>query len=212
VLLKRLGARAIVVGYDFAFGKERQGHLQALEELCKGAGVELTVVPPQRIDGEIASSSKIRQHLLAGEVDVASRLLGREFFYRGIVVKGEGRGRKLGFPTANLKIENKLTLPYGVYATWARCEALFPGQLLPSVTNVGVRPTFQGAGGLDDSGKELPALVETHLFDRTVDLYGNVFEVRFVKRLREERKFPGIDALKAQISADSESAKKLLQN
>jgi riboflavin kinase/FMN adenylyltransferase len=98
-----------------------------------------------------------------------------------------------------------------VYATWARCEALFPGQLLPSVTNVGVRPTFQSEGGLDDSGKELPALVETHLFDRTVDLYGNVFEVRFVKRLREERKFPGIDALKAQISADSESAKKLLK-
>ncbi|MFL5815449.1 MAG: bifunctional riboflavin kinase/FAD synthetase [Bdellovibrionia bacterium] len=203
MLLKRLGARAIVVGYDFAFGKERQGSLQALEELCKGAGVELTVVSPQRIEGEIASSSKIRQYLLAGEVDSASRLLGREFFYRGIVVKGEGRGRKLGFPTANLKIENKLTLPYGVYATWARCEALFPGQLLPSVTNVGVRPTFEG--------KELPALVETHLFDRTVDLYGNVFEVRFVKRLREERKFPGIDALKAQISADSESAKTILK-
>jgi riboflavin kinase/FMN adenylyltransferase len=193
------------VGYDFAFGKERQGHLQALEELCKGAGVELTVVPPQRIEGEIASSSKIRQHLAAGEVDVAARLLGREFFYRGIVVKGEGRGRKLGFPTANLKIENKLTLPYGVYATWARCEALFPGQLLPSVTNVGVRPTFE-------IEKELPALVETHLLDRTVDLYGNVFEVRFVKRLREERKFPGIDALKAQIQADSLLAKKQLQS
>lgn len=210
VLLKQLGARAIVVGYDFAFGKERQGHLQALEEFCKGAGVELTVVPPQRTHDEIASSSKIRQYLMSGEVESASRLLGREFFYRGIVVKGEGRGRKLGFPTANLKIENKLTLPYGVYATWARCEALFPGQLLPSVTNVGVRPTFQGPSGLDDSGKELPALVETHLFDKTVDLYGNVFEVRFVKRLREERKFPGIDALKAQIAADSELARKLL--
>ncbi len=202
ILLKRLGARAIVVGYDFAFGKERQGHLQALEELCKNAGVELTVVPPQRTEGEIASSSKIRQYLMSGEVDSASRLLGREFFYRGIVVKGEGRGRKLGFPTANLKIENKLTLPYGVYASWARCEALFPGQLLPSVTNVGVRPTFEG--------KELPALVETHLLDRTVDLYGNVFEVRFVKRLREERKFPGVDALKTQIAADSELARSLL--
>jgi len=203
VLLKRLGARAIVVGYDFAFGKERQGHLQALEDLCRGAGVELTVVPPQRTDGEIASSSKIRQHLMAGEVDLASRLLGREFFYRGIVVKGEGRGRKIGFPTANLKIENKLTLPYGVYATWARCEALFPNELLSSVTNVGIRPTFQG-------DKELPVLVETHLFDRTVDLYGNVFEVRFVKRLREERKFPGIEALKSQIQADSVLARKEL--
>jgi riboflavin kinase/FMN adenylyltransferase len=210
MLLKRLGARAIVVGYDFAFGKERQGHLQALEELCRGAGVELTVVSPQRVDGEVASSSKIRQHLLAGEVENATRLLGREFHYRGIVVKGEGRGRKLGFPTANLQIENKLTLPYGVYATWARCEALFPGQLLPSVTNVGVRPTFQSTASSEEGAKELPALVETHLFDRTVDLYGNIFEVRFVKRLREERRFPNVEALKSQIFADAALAKSLL--
>jgi riboflavin kinase/FMN adenylyltransferase len=145
-------------------------------------------------------------------VDTASRLLGREFFYRGVVVKGEGRGRKLGFPTANLKIENKLTLPYGVYATWARCEALFPGQLLASVTNVGVRPTFQAAPGADDAVRELPALVETHLLDRNVDLYGNVFEVRFVRRLREERRFPSVDMLKGQISADSEMARALLSS
>lgn len=210
ILLKRLGARAIVVGYDFAFGKERQGHLQALEELCRGAGVELTVVSPQRVNDEVASSSKIRQHLLAGEIESATKLLGREFHYRGIVVKGEGRGRKLGFPTANLRIENKLTLPYGVYATWARCEALFPGQLLPSVTNVGVRPTFQSATSTEESAKELPALVETHLFDRTVDLYGNVFEVRFVKRLREERRFPNIEALKSQILADAGLARTIL--
>jgi riboflavin kinase / FMN adenylyltransferase len=148
-------------------------------------------------------------------VDAAAGLLGREFFYRGIVVKGEGRGKKLGFPTANLKIENKLTLPYGVYATWARCEALFPGQNLLSVTNVGVRPTFQSTsvGTQDsDSARELPALVETHLLDRTVDLYGNVFEVRFVKRLREERRFPGIDALKAQIQSDADLARKSLSS
>lgn len=208
VILRRLNAEAIVVGYDFAFGKERAGTLQALEEFCKKAGVELTVVAPQRASAEVVSSSRIRQHLAAGEVDNAAALLGREFFYRGVVVRGEGRGRKLGFPTANLKIENKLTLPYGVYATWA----VLDGQRLPSVTNVGVRPTFttQAAGGGPTDGHELPALVETHLLDTTQDLYGKTLEVRFVKRLREERRFPGIDALKAQISADASQARVLL--
>jgi riboflavin kinase/FMN adenylyltransferase len=200
VILRRLSAQAIVVGYDFAFGKERAGTLQALEEFCKGAGVELTVVPPQRADTEVVSSSRIRQHLKTGEVEAASALLGREFFYRGVVVKGEGRGRKIGFPTANLKLENKLALPYGVYATWA----VLDGKRMPSVTNIGVRPTFQGAG------PELPALVETHLLGQTIDLYGKELEVRFVCRLREERKFPGIEALKAQIAQDAGEAAHIL--
>jgi riboflavin kinase/FMN adenylyltransferase len=202
-ILGRLSAEAIVVGYDFAFGKERAGTLQALEEFCKKAGVELTVVPPQRAgDAAVVSSSRIRQHLATGEVDDAAKLLGREFFYRGVVVRGEGRGRKIGFPTANLKIENKLTLPYGVYATWA----VLGGKRIPSVTNVGVRPTFQGP----PESPELPALVETHLLGTTLDLYGQTLEVRFVKRLREERKFPGIEALKAQIAADAGQASVIL--
>jgi riboflavin kinase/FMN adenylyltransferase len=201
VILRRLSAEAIVVGYDFGFGKERAGTLEGLQDFCKKAGVELTVVPPQRADSEVVSSSRIRQHLLAGEMELASALLGREFFYRGIVVRGEGRGRKLGFPTANLKLENKLAVPYGVYATWAVLE----GKALPSVTNVGVRPTFQ------TDGPELPALVETHLLNTTIDLYGKPLEVRFVKRLREERRFPGIEALKAQIAADAGAAGMLLK-
>lgn len=196
-ILRRIGAEAVVVGYDFAFGKERQGHLGALEAFCKSSGVELTVVPPQRIGGEIASSSRIRQHLLAGEVPEANALLGRSFSYKGVVIKGEGRGRKLGFPTANLKLENKLALPYGVYATRAKCETLEPGKVFSSVTNIGVRPTFQS-----DSAHELPALVETHILDFDSDLYGSAIEVFFVERLREERKFSGIEALKAQIIAD----------
>jgi riboflavin kinase/FMN adenylyltransferase len=202
-ILRRLSAQAIVVGYDFAFGKERSGNLQALEAFCKNAGVELTVVPPQRSDTEVVSSSRIRQHLAAGEVDAASGLLGREFFYRGVVVRGEGRGRKIGFPTANLKIENKTTLPYGVYATWAVLE----GRQIPSVTNVGVRPTFS-----EVDGPELPALVETHLLDTTMDLYGKTLEVRFVKRLRAEQRFAGVDALKAQIATDAAQARALLKS
>lgn len=199
ILLRRLSVEAIVVGYDFAFGRERHGHLEALENLCRQAGVELTIVPPQRVEGEVVSSSKIRQCLFAGQVENANRFLGRDFFYRGVVIKGEGRGRKLGFPTANLRLENKLAIPNGVYATWT----IHDGIQYPSVTNVGVRPTFQK----DD--KELPALVETHLINTTLDLYGSTLEVKFRKRLREERKFSGIDALKTQIAKDIEEASKV---
>jgi riboflavin kinase / FMN adenylyltransferase len=218
IVLRRLSAEAIVVGYDFAFGKERQGHLESLGLFCNDSGVELTVVPPHRIGGEVVSSSRIRQHFSSGDVGAANRLLGRQFAYRGIVSRGEGRGRKLGFPTANLSLEKKLVLPYGVYTTWAICsgisDASLLGRPLPSVTNVGVRPTFGQAGrpgqpGLNEE-TSLPALVETHLLDVDADLYGGQLEVRFVQRLREERRFPGVDALKAQITADAAEARKLL--
>jgi riboflavin kinase/FMN adenylyltransferase len=205
VLVRRLNAEAVVVGYDFAFGKEREGHLDTLEALCRANGLELTVVPPLREGGEVVSSSRIRQHFLAGEIEAGNRLLGREFSYSGDVVHGEGRGRKLGFPTANLRLESKLALPYGVYACRASCD----GREYPAVTNVGVRPTFQ------EGGRELPALVECHLIGEsaehagqpfTIDLYGRRLDVRFVRRIREERRFSGIEALKAQIAADVSSA------
>ncbi len=201
ILLRRLSAESIVVGYDFSFGKERAGHLEKLESLCREAGVELEVVQPQRLDSEIVSSSRIRQYLQSGEVEMAAKLLGREFFYRGVVIKGEGRGRKIGYPTANLKLESKLTLPYGVYAT----HAAIGGVTYASVTNVGVRPTFTAP-----DGSELPALIETHLLDVTQDLYGLTLEVRFAKRLREERKFGGIEELKKQIALDAAAAKAAL--
>jgi riboflavin kinase/FMN adenylyltransferase len=204
VLLHRLSTEAIVVGYDFAFGAQRQGHLQFLENFCKSSGVELTVVQPQRIGDEVVSSSKIRQYLKSGDPSGAARLMGRYFSYRGAVLKGDARGRKIGFPTANLKLENKLALPLGVYATLSICESAFPGQVIPSVTNIGVRPTFQS-----QDGGALPILIETHLLDVTGDLYGNTLEVRFVERLRDEMKFSGIDELKAQIQRDIEAARQL---
>jgi riboflavin kinase / FMN adenylyltransferase len=200
VLLRLLNAEAIVVGYDFAFGREREGRLESLEVFCRGSGVELTVVPPQRVNDEVVSSSRIRSHLLNGSIELANRLLGREFCYRGVVVHGEGRGRKIGFPTANLKLENKLAIPYGVYATWASCD----GKSYPSVTNVGVRPTFT-ADRVDD-GMELKALVETHLIGESVDLYGRCLDVRFVSHIRGEKRFPGVEALRAQITADAQEA------
>jgi riboflavin kinase/FMN adenylyltransferase len=200
MILRRLSAEAIVVGYDFAFGRERHGHLDALATFCQNAGVELTVVPPQKMGTEVVSSSKIRQYLLAGNIELANQLLGRFFSYRGNVIRGEGRGRQLGYPTANLKLENKLTLPYGVYATWATVD----GKKFPSVTNVGVRPTFQ-VGSF-----ELPALVETHLLDFSGDLYGSTLDVQFVSRLRAEKKFSGTSELKAQIQIDAQQARQIL--
>jgi riboflavin kinase/FMN adenylyltransferase len=199
VLLRQLSAEAIVVGYDFGFGRERKGQLDVLESLCKQTGISLTVIQPRKVEGEVASSSRIRQHLLSGQIEAASHLLGRHFSYRGVVVKGDGRGRKIGFPTANLKLENKLALPYGVYATWTQAG----DRRLASVTNVGVRPTFQTA-------HELPAIVETHLLDQTIDLYGSELEVQFVKKLRDEKKFSGIDELKKQISLDIQAARQIL--
>jgi riboflavin kinase / FMN adenylyltransferase len=202
VLVGKLGAEAIVVGYDFAFGKERAGHLAALESFSKAAGVELTVVPPQETGGEVVSSSRIRERLLAGDVESAARLLGRQFSYRGVVVRGDGRGRQLGYPTANLRPAEKLSLPYGVYATWAVPEG--SEEPLPSVTSIGVRPTFQRGE------QSLPELVECHLLDGGHDLYGRQLEVRFTRRLREERRFPGVAELKAQIAADIEAVRRAL--
>ena len=189
ILIKRLSPSAIIVGHDFGFGANRAGHLKELEFLCARAGVELTIVPPQAVDGEPVSSSKIRALLLAGDLPGAAKLLGREFSYRGEVIHGENRGASLGFPTANLCVEDKLMLPFGVYATWMMVD----GARFPGVTNVGVRPTF---------GEGLPALVETHLMDQQLELHGKTVEVRFVERLREEKKFSGVEELKAQIAQD----------
>jgi riboflavin kinase/FMN adenylyltransferase len=208
VLLKRLGAEAVVVGHDFAFGKERAGHLDNLERFCKAAGVELTVVPPLSVNSEVVSSSKIRQALLTGNPKAAALLLGRPYFYRGIVQKGDARGRLLGFPTANLKLggsesnDTKLLLPNGVYATLG----IVGDRKLRSVTNVGVRPTFE-------SKVDVPVVIETHLLESlggSMDLYGNELEVQFIEKIRDEKKFSGVDELKAEISKDILSAETIL--
>ena len=202
VLLNKIRAETIVVGYDFAFGKDRHGHLDTLKSFCEKTGVELIIVPAQTLDQERVSSSQIRQHLMNGNIQAADRLLGRPFSYQGAVIKGDGKGHQLGYPTANLKIDQKMTLPYGVYST----RTLIQQKSYPSVTNVGVRPTFYKQA--PDSMTELPVLVETHLLDQDLDLYGVTLEVQFIKKIREERKFSSIEELKTQIRLDTLSAKK----
>ncbi len=202
ILVRKLGAKCVIIGYDFGFGKNRDGHLSVLKELCARSEVELVVVPQFSLDEEVVSSSKIRGHLKSGEIQRANRLLGRAFSYRGIVVHGDRRGGQIGFPTANLgKLENKLTLPHGVYATRSKVG----DHVYSSVTNIGVRPTFKDA-------TSHPGLVETHLLDETTDLYGRTLEVSFVARIREERRFSGVSELKTQITIDIEKCRELLRS
>lgn len=204
VILHGFKARSLFVGHDFAFGKNREGHLGLLEQLCRESGVKLTVIPQLSVDGHAVSSTAIRKLLQEGKVAQAAKFMGRPFFYRGSVVKGDQRGRLLGFPTANLRLESKLALPHGVYATWATVKRGGASEKYPSVTNLGVRPTFTPTEG------ELQVVVETHLIlpeGQSLDLYGETLEVQFVDRFRDEKKFSSIDELKAQIFRDREQAK-----
>lgn len=207
ILCSRVQAEAIVIGYDFGFGKNREGSIQTLTQLANQKGMELTLVSAQVLnprDSEVISSSKIRELLIQGKLEQANALLGREFSYRGKVVQGDGRGRKIGFPTANLRfVESaKLSLPYGVYVT----RAIVDGKEYPSVTNIGRRPTF-----FSDFG-DFPAWIECHLLDLDLDLYDRQLEVRFLARLREEKKFENIAALKVQISEDIAKAWQLFRS
>ena len=209
VLKQKFQAAEIVVGHDFAFGKERQGDIPALAKFCQSAGIALTIVPAQKLSQNgvnvAVSSSLIRENLLSCHIEEANQLLGRRFSYRGVVVRGDQRGRTLGFPTANLKLENKLALPHGVYATISRVEMNKVVKDYPSVTNVGTRPTFQ------PTASELPVVVESHLLDVTLDLYGHTLEVQFLKHLRAEKRFTSSDELKAQINLDAELARGTLR-
>jgi riboflavin kinase/FMN adenylyltransferase len=204
-ILKRLNTKEVIVGYDFKFGRERSGSLESLRAECEAAGVTLHVISPFDWKGERVSSSLIRTLLksaVPGALTHAADLLSRPYFYRGIVRRGDGRGHQLGFPTANLQVDNKLLLPRGVYVTQAIDTRT--GESYPSVTNFGVRPTFVES----KLGVKPVAVVECHLLDVTRDLYGSPLEVRFLEFLRPEKKFEGVSSLLTQIQLDVDSARK----
>jgi riboflavin kinase/FMN adenylyltransferase len=189
VLSEGLRARAVVVGPDFRFGRGRSGDAQRLTNLGAELGFARIAVEPVLEDGEVVSSTRVRAALGEGAVAEAARLLGRAHEVTGTVVRGDGRGRTLGVPTANLACEPVLLPADGVYAVLGR--VLGEGALLRGVANLGVRPTF-GAG----------RSAEVHFFDLDRDLYGARVRIAFVERLRTERRFDGLDALKAQIALD----------
>jgi riboflavin kinase/FMN adenylyltransferase len=188
----------LIIGPDFALGKDRQGHAEQLSLLGQKMGFTVEAIPPLILDGEVVSSSLIRQVLAQGNLQKVSKLLGRPFSISGVVVPGDQRGRTLGFPTANINIiPEQASPPDGVYATIAYIN----DKPFPSVTNIGMRPTF--------GSKQ--RLIETHIMDRVVLLLGQMLKIDFVDKLRNEERFDNAEQLKAQISEDIERAKKVLK-
>ncbi len=199
-LQAHLGLRRLWVGYDFALGRNREGDIPALRRLGEALGYTLHVVEAYRLDGEVVSSSRIRKALAQGEVALAGRLLGRPYAVPGEVVPGDGRGRLLGFPTANLAVWPRRMMPAaGVYACWAETAA----GTHPAVVNLGVRPTFE-------PHPAAPRL-EAHLLDFSGDLYGQTLTLHFIARLRPEQRFPSAEALAAQIARDVAAARETLR-
>jgi riboflavin kinase/FMN adenylyltransferase len=196
VLVDWLRVAEVWVGANFLFGHDRAGNFSMLRVLGGRYGFRAEKIDPVRYKDFVVSSTRIRRLISEGRVDEAGALLGHQYFVDGTVIRGDARGRSLGFPTANLCTQNELLPPHGVYATTTTIE----GVVHPSVTNVGVRPT------VDESGR---ASIETHIFEFDRDLYGATIRVGFVQRLRDERAFESLDLLKAQIAADCSRARAL---
>jgi riboflavin kinase/FMN adenylyltransferase len=193
VLVDRLHAKELYLGKGFAFGHEREGNIDLLKRVGAELGFVAGEVPEVKLRGARVSSSKIRGLLAAGQVNLARRMLGRPYGVEGRVERGAERGHKLGFPTANLHPHNRVIPRNGVYVT----GTLIDNQWRRSVTNVGLRPTF---------GDAVEPSVETFVLNWDGDLYGDVIRVRFLYRLRDERKFNSIDELKTQITRDVDRA------
>jgi riboflavin kinase/FMN adenylyltransferase len=201
VLVGALGAGDVVVGYDFSFGRKRRGDGALLTARGAARGFRTTIVPPVTVDGLTCSSTKIREFVLEGRVEGAHLLLGRPFEIEGPVVRGAGRGRGIGIPTANLQAAGDLLPRAGVYAA----RAWLPGKpvALSAAVNIGTNPTFTPGTGA-------PLTVEAHLLDFDRDLYGARLRLGFVARLRDERRFAGPDELVAVIRNDIARARELL--
>lgn len=199
-LVQGLDTKVLYLGYDFAFGKERAGSVETIQRLAEARGIEIHVVPPFKVNGQPVSSSLIRRTLDEGDIPFVNQCLGRPFFLSGLVWRGEGRGRTIGIPTANLQTENRKYPRVGVYAT----RTLWRKTWHNSISNIGYNPTFKG------DGTDLPLKVETHLFDFDADMYGDDIRVEFFSFLRPEKKFGGVAELLAQIAADSAAARDIL--
>jgi len=199
LLKKYLRMRGLVIGPDFALGRDREGNADTLRKLGQEMGFSVTVIPPVKINGEIVSSTAIRNALANGDMKRVVSLIGRPFSLQGRVTTGAGRGLKLGFPTANLEIDPKQTLPpEGIYATWAYID----GKAYQSVTNIGRRPTFGGNG----------RTVETYILNYRGNLYGRELKIELVERLRGEKRFDTVEELKKQITEDVKRGKAVLDS
>jgi len=196
ILVRRIGLRHLIVGYDYAFGRQREGDVAALQKLGARHGFTLEVLDPVREGERLYSSTRVRELIAAGEVEEVVNWLGRHFSLEGTVVRGDGRGRGLGFPTANLATTKELLPASGVYAVKVRLG----DTIRDGVANLGKNPTFPGASGG----------VEVHLLDYDGDIYGKPLRVYFMHRLREEKTFAGSQQLVEAIKQDVIRARELL--
>jgi riboflavin kinase/FMN adenylyltransferase len=196
VLVDWLRVVEVWVGANFLFGHDRTGNFSMLRELGGRYGFKAEKIDPVRYKDFVVSSTRVRRLVSEGRMDEAGALLGHEYFLDGTVMRGDQRGRTIGFPTANLCTDNELLPPHGVYATTAKVGEI----VYASVTNIGTRPT------VDQSGR---TVVETHIFDLNRDLYGSAIRIGFVQRLRDERAFESLELLRAQIDGDCRRARVL---
>jgi riboflavin kinase/FMN adenylyltransferase len=197
VLHELIGVKEVYIGYDYAFGKGREGSIDSLKRMGRMWGFTVGVIEPVRVDGMVVSSSAVRDLLSNGRVEEAARMLGRPYAIEGEVVHGSHRGHTLGFPTANLKTANEMIPGFGVYAVLVRVA----GRTVKGVASIGIRPTF-------DSG---PVSIEVYIFNHHDDLYGKEMEVLFIKHLRGEEKFSDAEALVRQIRKDVQDAHEVLK-
>jgi riboflavin kinase/FMN adenylyltransferase len=193
VVGERLQAREVYLGRGFAFGRGRRGNIELLQKVSERLGFYAAEVPEVRLRGRRISSSAIRALLAEGRVNLARQMLGRPYGVEGRIMRGQERGRTLGFPTANLRPQNRVIPRNGVYVT----VALIKDAWRRSVTNIGTRPTFE---------TDAVPSVETYVMDWSGDLYGEVMRVRFLHRLRDEQRFASVDELKRQIELDRRRA------
>jgi riboflavin kinase/FMN adenylyltransferase len=196
VLVDWLRVSDVWVGANFLFGHDRGGNFSTLRTLGQRYGFRADKIDPVRYKEFVVSSTRVRRLVAEGRMDEAGALLGHQYYIDGVVVEGKRRGRELGFPTANLKSDNELLPPNGVYATTTTID----GIVHPSITNVGLRPTF---------GDTTKTMIEAYVMGFDGDLYGRRVRLGFVQRLRDERKFEDVDALRAQMEADRRRAERL---
>lgn len=198
-LLSYPNLKDFYLGYDFAFGANKEGGHDLVNSICKPFGVEVEVQPKFEFHGSVVSSSLIREKLTSGKIDEVALLLGRPFHLEGVVVKGEGRGKKIGYPTANIQVSRDLIVPHkGVYVT----RTVYNGMTYNSVTNIGNNPTFKDSTQIH---------IETHMLDFDTDIYGEVLDIQFLHKIRDEKKFPTVNDLISQIKLDVAGAKSFLE-
>lgn len=201
ILLNKLEAKRIAVGANFRFGKNREGDTLTLSKLCKSSGIDLSTVPILKDVNGRMSSSRIRSKLKEGNLKKAIKLLGRSYTFQGIVKKGKGIGKKIGWPTANLQVDGRKLLPgIGVYAAWA--TEIKAGTRFPAVMNLGPQPTIDPTA---------PSAVEVHLLDQDINLENKELIVEPIERIRGQVKFKNLDELSYQISVDAETARSILK-